>query len=146
MLDRLCSFELLPESDYLDLDWAPTPLIRACEAAHVSPPVLAALRRALDGDSEINPAYRDRADTVWQHPVNEITADVVAELATLLARVEPEIVLAALPHDGQAASKILGTTTFEEHPGSYLRRHFVALRAFYVDAADRQLAIAIWWD
>ena len=57
-LDKLCSFELLPSSDYLNLDWAPAPLVGVFELAQVSTPILVALRRGLGGDVEINPAYR----------------------------------------------------------------------------------------
>jgi hypothetical protein len=102
-LDKLCSFELLPSSDYLDLDWAPTPLIRAVELAQVSTPIVVALRRGLDGDAEINPAYRDREDTVWEHPVTGLEPDIVADVAMLFGQVEPEAVLATLPEDATAA-------------------------------------------
>ena len=80
---------LLPSSDYLDLDWVPTPLIRAFELAQVSAPIIVALRRGLDGDAEINPAYRSREDTVWEHPVAALEPDIVADVASLLNQVEP---------------------------------------------------------
>jgi hypothetical protein len=121
VLDQLCSFELLPESDYLDLDWAPMPLVRACELAQVGMSVLTALKRGLDGDTEINPAYRYRADTVWQHPVKAITPDVVAELAKLIGQIKPDVVLAALPSDAQAASSILGLGFARRTPGQVRR-------------------------
>jgi len=68
-LDDACSFRLLPPSDHLDLDWAPAPMIRLFELAQVDARQLAALRRSLDGDTEVNEAYRDHPETVWGHPV-----------------------------------------------------------------------------
>jgi hypothetical protein len=146
VLDQLCSFELLPPSDYLDLDWAPTPLIRACELAQVSTPILVALRRGLTGDAEINPSYRDRKDTVWQQPVMALEPDIVADVAMLFGQVEPEAALAALPVDATAALVSLGMPEFDVHPRPYLRRHLAALREFYAHAAQRRLAVALWWD
>jgi hypothetical protein len=145
-LDKLCSFELLTVSDYLDLDWAPAPLVRAFELAEVGTPVIDALRRGLDGDAEINPAYRDRHDTVWRHPVTALEPEIVADVAILIGSVEPEAALAALPEDATAALASLGMREFDGHPGRYLHRHLVALRDFYADAARRRLAVAVWWD
>jgi hypothetical protein len=145
-LNLLCSFKLRPMSDHLDLDWAPVPLVRAVELAHVDEPVVAALRRSLDGDAEINAAYRDHVDTVWEHPVTALEPDVVAELAALLGQVEPEIVMAAVPDDLVAARTSLGLSEFDWHPRPYLHRHLVALQGFYVQAARQRLAIALWWD
>jgi hypothetical protein len=108
--------------------------------------VLTALKRGLDGDTEINPAYRYRADTVWQHPVKAITPDVVAELAKLIGQIKPDVVLAALPSDAQAASSILGLGLLDGHPAKYVGGDLSALRDFYADAARRQLATAAWWD
>ncbi|GLY92427.1 hypothetical protein Airi02_103550 [Actinoallomurus iriomotensis] len=54
MLNTLCSFDLVPASDYLDLDWADEGLIRMCE--HTGIGDVSALRRATDGDAEVNPA------------------------------------------------------------------------------------------
>ncbi|WP_446219880.1 hypothetical protein [Micromonospora sp. IBHARD004] len=145
-LDKLCEFGLLPSSDYLDLDLAPAPLIRVFELAQVSPPIVVALRRGLDGDGEINPAYRDRQDTMWGHPVAALEPDIVADVARLLGQVEPEVVLAALPEDAAAAALSIGMREFDGHPRPYLHRHFAALRDFYAYAAQRRLSVALWWD
>jgi hypothetical protein len=64
-VNRLCSFQLLPPGDYLDLDWAPAPLLQAVEQLTLYSPVVATLRRALSGDAEINPNYRDVPYTVF---------------------------------------------------------------------------------
>jgi hypothetical protein len=105
-----------------------------------------ALRRGLDGDAEINPAYRDREDTVWEHPVTGLEPDIVADVAMLFGQVEPEAVLATLPEDATAALASLGMREFDGHPRPYLHRHLAALRDFYADAARRRLAVALWWD
>lgn len=47
VLDRLCSFELAPAADYLDLDWADDALVRLCEHARVGD--VTAVRRAVTG-------------------------------------------------------------------------------------------------
>ena len=145
-LDKLCSFALLPFTEYLDLDWAPAPLIRVFELAQVSTPIAAALRRGLNGDVEINPAFRDRRDTVWEHPVTALEPAIVADVAALLGQVDPGAVLAALPEDATAALLCIGMRQFDGHPRSYLQRHLAALRDFYAHAAHRRLAVALWWD
>ncbi|SCF16555.1 hypothetical protein GA0074695_3923 [Micromonospora viridifaciens] len=145
-LDKLCSFDLLPFTEYLNLDWAPAPLIRVFELAQVSTPIAAALRRGLDGDVEINPAYRDHQDTVWEHPVVTLEPDIVADVAALLGQVEPGAVLGALPEDATAALLSIGMPQFDGHPRPYLQRHLAALRDFYAHAAHRRLAVALWWD
>ncbi|MEQ4305387.1 hypothetical protein ABNF97_29070 [Plantactinospora sp. B6F1] len=145
-LDRLCSFELLSSSDYLDLDWAPAPLLGVFELARVGPPILAGLRRGLGGDTEVNPAYRDRPESVSGHPVTALESDAVAEVAGLLGQAEPQTVLVALPEDAASARLSIGMRDFDGHPGPYLHRHLVALRAFYADAARRRLAVVLWWD
>ncbi|WP_143234779.1 hypothetical protein [Paractinoplanes atraurantiacus] len=125
-LDDLCSFRLLPASDHLDLDWASAPLLRAFELARFPEPAAALLRHAIGGDSEINPAYRDVPDSIFEHPVTALEPVRVAEVATALAAAQ--------------------TPELEGHLDSYLRHHLGALRDFYTEAADRALAVALWWD
>ncbi|MFY1596941.1 hypothetical protein [Micromonospora sp. WMMD737] len=139
-LDRLCSFELLPSSDHLDLDWSPGPILRACELGQVTPASLTALRRALAGDGEINPAYRT------EHPVTALEPDAVADVTGLLGYANPEAALAAVPLDAAAALAALGMPAFDGHPQAYLQHNLAALRDFYVHAARRRLAVALWWD
>jgi hypothetical protein len=91
------------------------------------------LQRAVDGDQEVNPAYRDRPDTVWEHPVTALDPTAVAEVAAGLRQVDPDAAVA----DRSAA----GAPSVE-----YLRGHLAALRAFYDGAADRGLATVMWWD
>lgn len=145
-LDLLSSFKLRPRSDHLDLDWAPIPLVRAFELAHVDMPVVVALRRSLDGDEEIDAAYRDHPDTVWEHPMTVLEPDIVVEVAALLGQVKPEVVMAALPDDAVAVQTSLGLSAFDGHPRQYLHHHLVALQDFYTHAAQQHLAVALWWD
>jgi Domain of unknown function (DUF1877) len=126
VLDRLCSFTLVPASDHLDLDWAYGGLVRMCEHAGAA----LAVRRAMTGDDEVNPAYRDRPDTVMEQP-RALEPPAVAALSAALHAVDLEEALAALPAGD---------------PRAYLGGHFTALRAFYATAADRRLATVIWCD
>jgi hypothetical protein len=143
-VDLLCSFTLRPAFDHLDPDWAPAPLVRAFELAHVDEPVVVALRRALDGDEEINAAYRDHPDTVWEHPVTALGSDVVAEFAALLTQVRPEVVMATVPDRVVTARTSLGVFTFDER--RHLHGHLVALQDFYAHAARQHLTVALWSD
>lgn len=147
-LDRLCSFESAPQSDYLDLDWAPTLLTRVCELAGVDRDCLAALNRSLDGDGEVNALYRDQPNTVWEHPVTMLDPRAVTEIAIALARIETRTVLAGLAGDASRTTAALGdiTARIEGDLGSYVTSHLEALRRFYAEASRRQLAIVRWWD
>ncbi|MET8835049.1 hypothetical protein ABZV78_14200 [Micromonospora sp. NPDC004540] len=145
-LDRLCSFRLLPAADHLDLGWSPAALRRAAELSAAGPATVAALRRALDGDAEISPAYRDWPDAVWEQPVTSLDPDGVAEVSALLAAADPAVVLAAVPAEPAVATARLGLPTVDRDPRAYLRGQLLALREFYLAAARRRLAVASWWD
>ncbi|MGI8336389.1 DUF1877 family protein [Actinomadura scrupuli] len=147
-LNRLCSFELRPQSDYADLDWAGSAMIRVCELADLDARIVAALRRALDGDAELNAAYRDHPDTVWEHPVTALDPTAVAQVSGVLGKLEPQAVLAALPSDPHEATAAIGENweNFEGDLRGYLARHFTALLSFYEETAQRNLAVVLWWD
>ncbi|MGI5493352.1 hypothetical protein [Microtetraspora malaysiensis] len=142
-LHRLCSFELAPRADHLDLDWAPAPLLRACELVGVRSEYLAALRRSLEGDTEVNPAYRHYPGSIWGHPVSALEGPDVLRVAGTLRGLVPDTVLASLPIDGWEA---LGQGTRVMDPRGYVARHFAALLDFYDEAARRRLAVVMWWD
>jgi hypothetical protein len=144
-LDRLCYCVSLPRSEYLDLNWAPRDLVRVFELARVEPAAVVALKRALDGDEEINPAYRDFPYSVWEHPVTALEPDAVTEVATVLRRIRPRAVLSVLPKDPVAARRLL-ESDWVPHPRPHLRRYLTALRDFYTHAARKRLATALWWD
>jgi hypothetical protein len=143
-LDRLCSFESAPQSDYLDLDWAPAAITRVFELAGVDGRSLAALKRAVDGDAEVNPAYRDHPNTVWEHPVTALDLPAVAEIAIALAGIEPRTVLAAFAEPPSALGKI--GAELNANLDAYVTFHFEALRSFYAEAWRRNLAVVLWWD
>ena len=143
MLDRLCSFELVPASEYLDLDWAGDGLIRMCE--HTGIGDVTAMRRATDGDNDVNPAYRHHPYTVMEQPRLVEPAEVAA-LATALRVIDLDRIFSRLPSDPQAVKETLGgnLTDLIGDPCRYLTRHFTVLRDFYATAADQHLAIVIW--
>jgi hypothetical protein len=144
-LDRLCSFEMVPASEYLDLDWAGDALIRVCEHAGVGD--VPALRRAIDGDDEVNAAYRDHPYSVMEQPRTLEPADVLT-LAIALRHIDMDRVLSALPSNPRKLKDAVGgvLTDFHGDPRPYITRHFNALRDFYTVAADRHLAIVVWCD
>ncbi|SBT51108.1 DUF1877 family protein [Micromonospora auratinigra] len=136
-LARLCGYELLPSTAYLDLDWSPAPLLRAAELGAVPTD---ALRRALTGDVAIGPAP-------WvDEPVTALEPAAVADVAQALGALDPTVVLAAVPADAAAAAALLGLPDFAGHPRPYLHRHVSALSDFYRYAAGHRLAVALWWD
>jgi hypothetical protein len=77
--------------------------------------------------------------------VTALGPDAVAHAARALRRIDPAAIATALPADA-AARALLGDADVDGHPRPYLRHHFAALRDFYQTAAQRQLAIALWWD
>ena len=143
-IDRLCSFQLLDEGDYLDLDWASAPLIEVCERAGCSPDDVASLRRGLEGGAEVNPAYRDAAGTIGEHPVTALEPEDVVTTSRALARLRPCALEAASQHAGAMAA--LAEVEHSRGPAGYLLEHLEALQAFYDGAAARELAVVMWWD
>ncbi|MCO5998510.1 DUF1877 family protein [Actinoallomurus rhizosphaericola] len=144
-LNTLCSFDLVPMSDHLDLDWADDGIIRMCE--HTGIGDVASVRRAVEGGAEVNPAYRDHPDSVMEQPMLLEPADVVAS-ATALRDIDLERIFSALPADPQAVKDTLGGNLHDliGDPRRYLAKHFTALRDFYTTAADQHLAVVIWCD
>ncbi|OLT14147.1 hypothetical protein BJF79_02990 [Actinomadura sp. CNU-125] len=144
-LDGLCSFELVPASEHLDLDWADDALIRVCERAGVGN--VPALRRATGGDDEVNPAYRDHPYSVWEQPKALEPSDVLT-LAAALCDIDMGHVLSVLPSDPRKLkAAILGALAdFIGDPRPYITTHFNALRDFYAVAAENHLAVVVWRD
>jgi hypothetical protein len=144
-LSTLCSFDLVPKSDHLDLDWADDGIVRMCE--HTGIGDVTALRRAVEGGEEVNLAYREHADSVMENPRFVEPADV-ATFAAALRDIDLERIFSALPADPQAVKDTLGGNLhdFIGDPRGYLAEHFTALRDFYTTAADQHLAIVVWCD
>ncbi|GAA4598011.1 hypothetical protein GCM10023194_74410 [Planotetraspora phitsanulokensis] len=145
-LDRLCSFKLAPTSDHLDLDWAPAGLIQIAELSGMDPHPVAALRRALRGDSEVSPAYRDHPNTIWEHPVTALDADTVGGVAAVLGSL-PDAASVLVPPAGHAAWNAFDKAPQGlDDPRGYLILHLTALLEFYDQAARRRWAVVMWWD
>jgi hypothetical protein len=143
-LHRLCSFELRDPWDYLDLDWSPVPLERLAE--EVGPNLRAAIRQACSGGDEINPAYREAARSVFEHPVRALEPRAVVDVAATLSANAPSVLVNVLPSAPEAARQMVGMPDFHGHPGDYLRGHYASLRRFYMEAAASEHATATWWD
>ena len=135
-----------PEEDHLDLNWSPRPLERAATRAGLPDAAVEAVRRACDGGAEINPAYRDVAFSVWEHPVTALEPAAVREVAAVLEGYDGDAILGDLAPDASTASAQLGVGELADDPRGDLRTHYTALRRFYLEAAERGLATAMWWD
>ncbi len=142
-LDAVCSYNAAPAEDHLDMGWWPAILERAWERTGA-----AASRYALTGDDDVNPAYRDHPDTVWEHPVTALAPPRVAEAARALRAMPPEAVRAAIPSTPDEIETALGSTAravVGDLAGQLAYQHTV-LRDFYAEAARRRLAVVLWWD
>jgi hypothetical protein len=63
-----------------------------------------------------------------------------------LGGIDPTVIASALPTDAATARALLRVPDFDGDPRPYLYRHLAALRDFYLTAAQRHLAVALWWD
>jgi hypothetical protein len=143
-LDSVCSFRALPLEDYLDLDWAPRLLREVATDAQVPMALAAALDRAMTGDGEVNPAYRDSPHTVWEHPVSSLKPAGVLEVneaISALAKLNPinRVTVAS-------AGRRLKGGEMPDDALAYVQGHFSALPDFYRDASARHLAVVMWQD
>jgi hypothetical protein len=147
-LDELCSFLSAPQEDYRDLNWWPAVLKRVWELARVDAQTLAVLRRGLDGDGEVNPAYRDHPDTIWEHPVTFLEPDGVGEIADALRTLDPEAIRAAVPPNSDHTDAVIGSMYREglDNLPEHVAKQFATLRDFYDEAVRRRLAVVLWWD
>lgn len=127
-LHSVCSFTMLPACDYLDLNWYPNDLLVAARQAGVEPQLVAALNYACEGQREVNPAYREVPESIWEHPVNYLSPVEVVSVASDLHR--------------------LAQADFARQPlkPKRLEDAFSDLVGFYAEAAKRSLAIMMWWD
>jgi hypothetical protein len=144
-LDRLCSFRMLSGEDHLDLDWSPGALRRLGDLIPLPPGVPEAIRHALSGGDEVNPAYRDTVDTIFEHPVTAWEPPDAARVADVLAGLDARRLAAGFPHRRVVAERLLLDPRMRD-PGGYVLSHLTALRSFYLGARDRGLAVVLWWD
>jgi len=140
----VCSFETLADDDYLDVDWAPSLLLAAADATPIGAADREQLRRAFEGDAEVNLAYREVPDSIWEHPVCAVDEEAVRLVAETLRR----LVGSGFPSMEVATAAVASyAATFRpSDPHSYLRRHLEAVAAFYTEAARREACVMVWWD
>ncbi|MBE1461085.1 hypothetical protein [Kibdelosporangium phytohabitans] len=142
-LDRLCSFQAASQRDYLDLNW--WGIVLASLGKHH--PSLAVLDQALRRVEAVNPAYRDHHDTIAEHPATAWRPREVSRFAEGLRALTPSAISDALPSD-QDAVEVPGTdaTDVDGDLAHHLVEQFGLMRDFYGEAADRHLAVVLWWD
>lgn len=147
-LDKLCSFTLVPDEDYCDLDWWPVILKQAWNLTGADERTLALLERGFEGDEEVNPAYRDLPYTIDGHPVTALEPPQVGAVAEALRTITPEAVHAVVPSDPDQIETKLGATarTVIGDLARLVAKQHTILRDFYEEAARRQLAVLLWWD
>jgi hypothetical protein len=142
VLDQVCSFGRLPAQDYLDVDWAPSLLVAAAAAEGLTASAREGLRRAFEGDMELNPAYRDVADGIWEHPVTVVYPSGVREVAGALTR----MVRSRFPSPDAVEVALAKWTERPANPRRYLRQHVESVAAFYEAAAEQDMGVLAWWD
>ncbi|WP_055586715.1 hypothetical protein [Peterkaempfera griseoplana] len=100
-----------PSVDWLDLDWAPAMLERVCALARLDAVRLQALRRATEGDTEIDLSFLNK------HPhaigplgpsPTALSAPEVARVSTLLGGIDMQAILSVLPADDNDAGAVIG--------------------------------------
>lgn len=138
VLENVLDGEMLDEFDYLDLDWAPSLLEKASIESGTSHALREALRMSTDGILEVMPGYSG----VYSNYATPtcLVAEEVARISDSLRQIDVDILL---------APKVIAVVTAGneiQDPRPYLLEHFAALRTFYAGAAERQLAVMMWWD
>lgn len=147
-LDELCSFTSTPHKDYLDVNWWPVTLKRAWELTGADARTLTLLRRGLDGDDEVNPAYRNHPNTIWEHPVTALEPPQVGDVTEALRSLTPDAIYAVVPSNPNQIETSLGKTARDVvgELAEILAQQHTILRDFYEEATRRQPAIVLWWD
>ncbi|MEJ8646407.1 DUF1877 domain-containing protein [Streptomyces sp. MS1.HAVA.3] len=140
-----------PACDVLDLDWAPALLARVGEVAGLDEVHLGALRRATDGDTDLDVGFLNvhpHAIAPFGPAPTALSASQVARVCDLLGQIDMPALLGALLSDGRDAGSLIGhgADQITGGPGPYLLEHFYALRDFYLDAGRRNLLVVLWWD
>ena len=82
----LASVDLLNRENISTWIGPPRALQRAAVLAGLPDELVAAIESACDGDDEINPAYRDHAGTIREHPVTALEPDTVRAIAAEFQR------------------------------------------------------------
>ncbi len=134
-----------PSEDWIDLDWSPRLLCDACELAGVDSPTLEALNCALNGDASVDVSVLSHPEATggFGPTPTALTPASVADVAAKLAGLDWDRVMAEIPAD---CRETIAGDDFSGDPLAYLTTHFMALRGFYLEAAQRGLFVVSWWD
>lgn len=134
---------MLVDRDHLDLNWAGTMLQGMAAIGAVDEELQLALTLSLAGDQEINPAYREVPESIWEHPVTSLLPERTREVAELLARLGGT----GFPLVRDIRAYLVSRPDWRwDGPSEYFPRQFRLLREFYATAAARGLCVALWWD
>jgi hypothetical protein len=146
VLDDVCSFRALDLNDYLDLDWAPAPLEQAAKIARIPAFLINGLASATGGGDEVNPAYREMPDSIWEHPVTSLDPPTVRAMHEHLQELSRLDFLTPATAS-EAFVRLDGKVPPPAgEPVDYLRSHFHSLCGSYATAVQRQLGVLMWWD
>ncbi|OPC76938.1 hypothetical protein B4N89_40800 [Embleya scabrispora] len=144
-----------PADDCLDLNWDARPLPALFRRAGLESASVIAIDRALDGDPGGDIAFLDH-DGVYDgmtEPPALLTPGAVAEIAAVLDAIDADRVLAAIPPTAEEIATVFrfrvedivapmtGVGLVPCVAGALDR-----LRAFYAEAARRDLAMVVWID
>ncbi|MDQ0847851.1 hypothetical protein QFZ68_007614 [Streptomyces sp. V1I6] len=134
-----------PTDDRIDLDWSPRFIVGACELAAVGPRQLIAVKRALEGERDVDVSVLHHAEATGSFgpPPTALAPRAVAHVAAELNALDWDRVLAAVPAERRHS---LAGAGFSGDPVSWLTDRFTALRTFYTGAAQRGLFVVLWWD
>ncbi|MGF1427106.1 DUF1877 family protein [Kitasatospora sp. LaBMicrA B282] len=134
-----------PSADCLDLDWSPSMLRQAFELARLDAVHLEALKRATEGDTDIDLGFLNTYPHeigLFGPPPTGLSPAAVSQVSTRLEEIDMQMIRPAL--DSTAGSAIGRELTGDRN--EYLMGHFRALRDFYEGAAHRGLLVVLWWD
>lgn len=139
-----------PPSDRLAMGWSPVMLERAGALAELDRAHLDALTYATEGGDTVDVGFLNtypHAISPFGPQATALSAEEVARVATLLARIDPGRLAAGLPDGGPVAKALIGQGAegIEGDLREFLRRHFADLRDFYEGAAGRGLSVVLWW-
>lgn len=145
IVERILSFDLAILDDIMDLDWAPSGLMKLARHAFTDAQV-AALKDTLEGRRLLNsecatgiPSYHVDSN------ITCLDAPEVKCAATTLSSLDTVDLIRAIPTTREAQREFFGTE-LPSHPTAYYARHLTTLIAFLEHAATRDLGLVQWWD
>lgn len=145
-VDLLISFDLASAEDTLDLDWAPSELEKLAQVAWPADQVQA-LKLLFDGTALIHPEFTNGTDdyTVYSD-ITYLPVEEVLRISQLLS--DPDLTkISVLLNQSEAELKaFLNIRELARDPADYYLGYLKQLLAFLHEAAERKLALAMWWD